>query len=95
MGMALRPGQDKLTKAVNDFVARNTANGELNKLYQNWLGADLPQAAVSLPERSGAIDERRVTDPPGTPPIIRVEGVNKWYDSFQVLTDINLSVRPG
>ena len=36
-----------------------------------------------------------VTTAPGTPPIIRVEGVNKWYDSFQVLTDINLSVRPG
>ncbi|MEO6856106.1 MAG: amino acid ABC transporter ATP-binding protein [Rhodoferax sp.] len=28
-------------------------------------------------------------------PIIRMEGVNKWYDRFQVLTDIHLSVRPG
>ncbi|MBU1818156.1 MAG: ATP-binding cassette domain-containing protein, partial [Gammaproteobacteria bacterium] len=36
-----------------------------------------------------------VTTTPGAPPIIRMEGVNKWYDSFQVLTDINLSVRPG
>ena len=36
-----------------------------------------------------------VTTAPGTLPIIRMEGVNKWYDSFQVLTDINLSVRPG
>ena len=36
-----------------------------------------------------------VTTPHGTPPIIRMEGVNKWYDSFQVLTDINLSVRSG
>ena len=43
MGIALRPGQDELTKAVNDFVARNTANGELNKLYQKWLGAPLPK----------------------------------------------------
>ena len=25
-----------------------------------------------------------VTTAPGTPPIIRMEGVNKWYDSFQV-----------
>ena len=41
--IALRPGQEELTKAVNDFVARNTANGELNKLYQKWLGADLPK----------------------------------------------------
>ena len=43
MGIAMRPGQDELTKAVNDFVAKNTANGELNKLYQKWLQADLPK----------------------------------------------------
>lgn len=43
MGIAMRPGQDDLHKAVNEFVARNTANGELNKLYQKWLGADLPK----------------------------------------------------
>ena len=28
-------------------------------------------------------------------PIIEMQGVNKWYDSFQVLTDIHLSVRTG
>jgi polar amino acid transport system substrate-binding protein len=28
---------------VNEFVAKNTANGELNKLYQKWLQADLPK----------------------------------------------------
>jgi polar amino acid transport system ATP-binding protein len=28
-------------------------------------------------------------------PIIRLEGVNKWYGQFQVLTDIDLSVRAG
>ena len=27
--------------------------------------------------------------------IIRMDGVNKWYGSFQVLTDIDLSVRAG
>jgi polar amino acid transport system substrate-binding protein len=43
MAVALRPGQDPLLHAVNDFVAKNTANGELNKLYQKWLGADLPK----------------------------------------------------
>jgi len=30
-----------------------------------------------------------------TAPIIEMQGVNKWYDSFQVLTDIDLSVRTG
>jgi polar amino acid transport system substrate-binding protein len=43
MGIAVRPGQDDVLKSVNEFVARNTANGELNKLYQKWLGADLPK----------------------------------------------------
>ncbi len=28
-------------------------------------------------------------------PIIRMEGVSKWYGEFQVLTDVNLSVRAG
>ena len=43
MGVAMRPNQPELTKAVNDFVAKNSANGELNKLYQKWLGTDLPK----------------------------------------------------
>jgi polar amino acid transport system substrate-binding protein len=43
MGVAMRPGQDDLLKNVNDFVTRNSANGELNKLYRKWLGADLPK----------------------------------------------------
>ena len=42
MGVAMRPDQAELLKTVNDFVAKNTANGELNKLYQKWLGTDLP-----------------------------------------------------
>jgi polar amino acid transport system substrate-binding protein len=43
MAVALRPGQDALLKSVNDFVAKNTANGELNKLYKKWLDTDLPK----------------------------------------------------
>ncbi len=42
MAMALRPGQNQLLKTVNDFIARDTANGELNKLYRKWLERDLP-----------------------------------------------------
>ena len=42
MAVALRPGQTELLKTVNEFVARNKANGELNKLYQKWLGTDFP-----------------------------------------------------
>ena len=30
-----------------------------------------------------------------TEPIIRMENVNKWYDQFHVLRDINLNVEPG
>ena len=43
MAVAMRPGQDALLKAVDDFVAKNTANGELNKLYRKWLDTDLPK----------------------------------------------------
>jgi polar amino acid transport system substrate-binding protein len=42
MGVAMRPGQAELDKAVNDFIDRNKANGELDKLYQKWLGTKLP-----------------------------------------------------
>jgi polar amino acid transport system substrate-binding protein len=43
MAVAMRPGQEALLKSVNDFVAKNTANGELNKLYRKWLETDLPK----------------------------------------------------
>lgn len=42
MAVAVRPGQDELLRTVDDFVARATANGELNQLYRKWLDADLP-----------------------------------------------------
>jgi polar amino acid transport system substrate-binding protein len=42
MAIAVRPDQDDLLKMVNDFVARNMANGELNQLYRKWLERDLP-----------------------------------------------------
>jgi polar amino acid transport system substrate-binding protein len=42
MAVAMRPGQAELEKAVNDFIARNKANGELNKLYRKWLETDFP-----------------------------------------------------
>ncbi|KWT83669.1 MULTISPECIES: transporter substrate-binding domain-containing protein [unclassified Variovorax] len=43
MAIAMRPGQDDLLKNVNEFVSKNTANGELNKLYNKWLQTDLPK----------------------------------------------------
>jgi polar amino acid transport system substrate-binding protein len=47
MGVALRPSQTELEKAVNDFIDRNKANGELDKLYQKWLGTKLPAMQAS------------------------------------------------
>jgi polar amino acid transport system substrate-binding protein len=43
MAIAMCPGQDDLLKNVNEFVSKNTANGELNKLYNKWLQTDLPK----------------------------------------------------
>ena len=42
MAVAMRQGQADLLKTMDDFVARNTANGELGKLYKKWLHSDLP-----------------------------------------------------
>ncbi len=42
MAVAMRQGQADLQKTVDAFVAKNTANGELNKLYRKWLQSDLP-----------------------------------------------------
>jgi polar amino acid transport system substrate-binding protein len=43
MAVALRPADNDLLRAVNDFVVKNTGNGELNKLYHKWLESDLPK----------------------------------------------------
>ncbi|CAN5919631.1 transporter substrate-binding domain-containing protein [soil metagenome] len=42
MAVAMRQGQPDLLKAMDEFVAKNTANGELGKLYKKWLQSDLP-----------------------------------------------------
>ena len=42
MAVAMRRGQTELLKTINDFIARNIENGELNKLYRKWLQTDLP-----------------------------------------------------
>ena len=47
MAVAMRPGQADLLKTVDAFVAKNIANGELNKLYKKWLKADLPALPAS------------------------------------------------
>ncbi|MFP5406012.1 MAG: transporter substrate-binding domain-containing protein [Gammaproteobacteria bacterium] len=47
MAVALRPDEPQLLKAVNEFVERNKANGELSKLYEKWLGVPLPELKAS------------------------------------------------
>lgn len=42
MAVAMRQGQPDLLKTMNELIAKNVANGELNKLYRKWLHADLP-----------------------------------------------------
>ncbi|MEO6983909.1 MAG: transporter substrate-binding domain-containing protein [Paralcaligenes sp.] len=47
MAIAMRQGEPNTLAAVNAFVAKNIANGELNKLYKKWLGTDLPALKAS------------------------------------------------
>ncbi|MBV9078745.1 MAG: transporter substrate-binding domain-containing protein [Methylobacteriaceae bacterium] len=42
-GIALRPGQDDLLKAVNAFVEKQKASGALNATFRKWLNTDLPE----------------------------------------------------
>lgn len=42
MAVAMRQGQPDLLQTFNGLIAKNVANGELNKLYRKWLQADLP-----------------------------------------------------
>lgn len=42
MAVAMRQGQADLLKTVDAFVAKNSANGELDKLYTKWLKTSLP-----------------------------------------------------
>jgi polar amino acid transport system substrate-binding protein len=42
MGVVMRLGEDALLKDVNDFVRAKKASGDLDKLYQKWLGTGLP-----------------------------------------------------
>ena len=43
MAVAMRPGQDDAAEDGERLRrASNKANGELNKLYQKWLGTDFP-----------------------------------------------------
>ena len=50
-------------------------------------------AAASVPAGSTGFATRLAGA--AAEPIIRIEHVDKWYGQFQVLTDVNLEVRPG
>jgi polar amino acid transport system substrate-binding protein len=41
-GIVVRKGSAELLTAVNAFVDKVKANGELNKIHEKWLGAPLP-----------------------------------------------------
>ena len=41
-GIAVRKGSAELLVAINAFVEKVKANGELNKIHEKWLGAPLP-----------------------------------------------------
>ena len=92
MAVAMRPNQADLLKATNDFVAKNTANGELSKLYQKWLGSPLPTLHRELRTSQHDDQQHRIDRPRAHHPD---EKVSKWFGQFQVLTDVDLDVRAG
>jgi polar amino acid transport system substrate-binding protein len=47
MAVAVRKNEPETLKTVNELIAKNIKNGELNKLYQKWLGTPLPDMKAS------------------------------------------------
>jgi polar amino acid transport system substrate-binding protein len=47
MAVAMRPGEPKTLKTMNELVEKNIKNGEFSKLYQKWLGTPLPALKAS------------------------------------------------
>lgn len=41
-GIAVKPGEDKLLAAINDFIDKVKANGKLDEINQKWLGEPMP-----------------------------------------------------
>lgn len=46
MGVAMLKERPQLLAAVNDFIARNIANGKLNALFEQHIGTPLPEAVL-------------------------------------------------
>jgi polar amino acid transport system substrate-binding protein len=47
MAVAMRPGEPKTLKTMNELVEKNIKNGEFSQLYQKWLGTPLPALKAS------------------------------------------------
>ena len=42
MGITMRKDRPELLAAMNGFIATNVANGQLNQLFEKWIGTPLP-----------------------------------------------------
>lgn len=49
-GISVRPGQRQYVEEVNAFIDEIKANGELDKIYDRWLGQKVPEFPASLPD---------------------------------------------
>jgi polar amino acid transport system substrate-binding protein len=49
-GIAIRPGQKQFVEELNAFIDKVRADGRLAKIYQKWLGQDVPDFPDSLPD---------------------------------------------
>lgn len=47
MGIAMQRGRPELLAAMNDFVARNLANGKLNGMFEARIGTPLPESVTN------------------------------------------------
>ena len=109
-GACTRLGEKEINASINAFIDQIKANGELAKIHQKWMKLPLPSSSrtawkafrswpADRPSRTVLSDMTNQTGNPASisaiQPMIVMQGVEKWFGSFQALTDINLTVRAG
>ena len=55
-GISVRPGQKQYVEELNAFIDEIKANGELDKIYERWLGQKVPEFPASLPDIPFAVN---------------------------------------
>ena len=98
-GAGTRLGEKEWNATATAFIDKIQVDGDLEKIYQKWTGFAVPPFPDSLDGMPFVVGCSSLAMPQTTlssePPLILMDGVEKWYGEFQALKAINLEVRRG